>query len=68
MATEYVAPRDVKPRHLSGGLWKTKQIAKKGKQSRTTSKPARFYVAVPPETGWPGGMPEKNGWKPAGGK
>lgn len=68
MAIEYTAPKDVKSRHLSGGFWKSKQIAKKGKHSRTASKPARFYVAVPPTEGWPGGLPEKNGWKPSGGK
>jgi hypothetical protein len=25
----------------------------------------RFYVAVPPPEGWPGGNPEKNGWRPS---
>ncbi len=66
--SEHVLPRDVKPKFFSGGFWKAYQIPRKGKRSYTTSKPARFYVAVPPETGWPGGLPEKNGWKPSGGK
>lgn len=34
--------------------------------SRTTSKQARIYFAVPPAEGWPGGDPAKNGWKPNG--
>lgn len=24
----------------------------------------RMYVALPPPDGWPGGFPEKNGWRP----
>lgn len=60
--------KDIKRKYLVGGTWKSKKIAKQGKASRTTSKPARLYIAVPPVTGWPGGLPENNGWKPGGGK
>lgn len=60
--------KDVKRKYLVGGSWKSRQIDKKGKASRTTSKPARIYIAVPPAEGWPGGDPAKNGWKPGGGK
>ncbi len=61
-------PRDVKRRHLSGGMWKTAQIAKAGKHRHESTKPGRRYVVVPPITGWPGGLPEHNGWKPRASK
>lgn len=60
--------RDVKKRYLAGGAWRAKITAKKGKASRTTSKPGRLYMAYPPVEGWKGGLPEHNGWKPSGGK
>lgn len=44
------------------------QKAKHARASRTHSKLGRTYFAFPPEGGWPGGDPVKNGWKPAGGK
>lgn len=54
-------PRDVKPRYLSMGSWKSKQIDKKNKGSRTTSGVARTYIAYPPADGWKGGDPRLNG-------
>jgi hypothetical protein len=57
---------DVKTRYLVGGVWKVKEFKRKGKASRTYSKPARTYLAVPPTEGWPGGVPEKNGYKAGG--
>ncbi len=59
---------DVLPRHLAGGTWKSKILAKKGKRSFTTSKPARLIFLDAPVNGWPGGRPEENGWKPRAGK
>lgn len=44
--------------------WKKRKIQKGLRASRTKSTPARLYVAVPPEGGWPGGDPIKNGFKP----
>jgi hypothetical protein len=38
------------------------------KPSRTVSKLGRTYLAIPPAGGWPGGEPERNGWKHSGGK
>ena len=60
--------KDVKSKYLTGGYWKTEYFRKKGKRSFTTSKPARFYTAIPPIEGWPGGDPIKNGYKLTGGK
>lgn len=56
-----IPSRDVLPRYMAMGTWKSKIIDKKGKASRTTSSPATIYVAVPPATGWPGGDPRLNG-------
>lgn len=39
---------------------------RKNRPSRTTSTIARIYIAIPPPEGWPGGAPEKNGWRPRG--
>lgn len=50
------------------GTWKKKIFDRKGKRSYTMSKPGRIYVAIPPEEGWPGGDPLKNGYRPSGGK
>lgn len=61
-------PQDVKPKHLVGGMWRAKQIAHKGKASRTRSSPARLYFAIPPEGGWKGGMEVENGWRPKAGR
>lgn len=55
--------RDVKLRYLAGGSWKKSIIAKKGKASRTAAKRARVYCAVPPASGWPGGLPGENGYR-----
>lgn len=34
-----------------------------GSGSHTSSSKGRVYYAYPPATGWPGGMPEKNGYR-----
>ncbi len=34
-----------------------------GSGSHTASTLARVYIAYPPPEGWPGGMPEKNGYR-----
>lgn len=60
---EIIRDESVKVKHYSGGEWKSRFFAKKGKRSFTASKRARIYVAVPPVTGWVGGDPEKNGYK-----
>jgi hypothetical protein len=39
-----------------------------GTPSHTGSGLAGSYYAYPPAEGWPGGMPEQNGWKPAKGR
>jgi len=54
-------PRDVKSRYLSMGTWKSKQIDKKNKGSRTGSGRPRVYIAYPPPDGWKGGDPRQNG-------
>lgn len=36
--------------------------------SHTASGLAGSYYAYPPITGWLGGLPEDNGWKPAKGR
>ena len=60
--------RDVKKKYLSGGLWKKKIIDNVGKHRHESTKLSRSYIAIPPEEGWPGGDPLKNGYKPQGGK
>jgi hypothetical protein len=56
--------KDILRKYLQGGVWKRLQIAKKDKGKSTASKRSRIYIAIPPKTGWPGGRPEDNGWKP----
>lgn len=58
---EIIPSSDVLPRYMSMGHWKTKQLLKKGKASRTSSGVARVYVAFPPPEGWKGGDPRQNG-------
>lgn len=60
--------RDVKVKYLAGGEWKSKIIDRLGKHRHESTKLARTYTAFPPEGGWPGGDPLKNGYKPQGGK
>lgn len=59
---------DVLRRYLQGGVWKRHIIEKKDKGRSERTKLGRSYVAIPPPEGWPGGHPEKNGWKPGGKK
>ena len=61
-------PRDVKPKNLAGGMWRASYYARLGKHRHESTKPGRVYIAIPPKTGWPGGDPINNGWKPAGGR
>jgi hypothetical protein len=42
------------------------QIERKKKKTGTGG--GRSYTAVPPVGGWPGGLPEHNGWRPSGGR
>lgn len=44
--------------------WKAKKLRKGARASRTKSTPAKMYIAIPPITGWPGGDPVKNGYRP----
>jgi len=52
---------DLLPRYMWMGNWKSSKLQKGNRGSRTASKRARIYFAVPPATGWPGGTPEANG-------
>lgn len=47
---------------MSMGNWKLKKLPKElqGRRNSTSSKKARVYISIPPETGWPGGRPEDN--------
>lgn len=53
--------KDIKAKYMVMGNWCSAKLDKKNRGSRTGSKSGRVYVAVPPETGWPGGQPENNG-------
>lgn len=55
---------NVNPKHLTGGVWKSHSLKQTGRASRTTSSKAKIYYAHPPATGWVGGEPSLNGWKP----
>lgn len=59
---------DLKPQYMWMGNWRNRLLQKGTRASRTSSKPARLYVAVPPAEGWPGGSPEKNGYRGRGTK
>jgi hypothetical protein len=60
-------PAGCLPRYLTMSYWKSKQIAKKSRGSRTGSSKARITVAYPPEGGWPGGVPSlATGFKRSG--
>jgi hypothetical protein len=56
-AEKFPRPVGVLARYLSMSFWRSKKLAKKTRGSRTSSTKARTYVALPPEGGWPGGMP-----------
>lgn len=55
---------DIKRKHLVGGTYKQRYYEKLGKGKSEKTKLGAIYVATPPAEGWPGGPPEKNGWKP----
>jgi hypothetical protein len=59
--------QDILRKYLVGGTWKRRILDKLGKGRSERTKLSRSYVAIPPEGGWPGGLPEQNGYK-AGGK
>jgi hypothetical protein len=61
-----VVGSDVKRCYLTGGLWNRRRLDKEGKGRSSPCKLARVYIAKPPATGWPGGMPEQNGYRPGG--
>lgn len=54
---------DVKLKYKSMGSWRARKIEKglRGKSEKT--KYGGFYIAIPPETGWPGGDPVNNGYR-----
>lgn len=67
MAQEKVIPpRDVKKKYLSSGERNKRKIEKAGKGKSESTRLGRTYIAIPPAEGWPGGLPEKNGYKPGG--
>lgn len=53
---------------MSMGTWKKHKLQKGARASRTTSGKARITFVHPPESGWPGGRPEDNGYRRKGGK
>lgn len=53
--------KDILPKYMLMGNWKSKQIEKKGRNKSERTKKSRSYVAYPPAMGWPGGRPEDNG-------
>lgn len=64
----HAMPADVLPRYFVGGQWMAHILLKKGRGSRTSSKPGNLRVLTPPPEGWRGGLPEANGYRPKGGK
>ena len=57
---------DVKEKYKAGGKWKKRIFDKMGKHRHESTKPGGFFIAIPPEGGWPGGLPENNGYKKRG--
>ncbi len=57
---------DVLRRYLVGGVWKRHAMDKEGKGRSEKTKHGGFYIAHPPEGGWRGGDPEKNGYRVRG--
>lgn len=45
------------------GNWKKKKLIKGIRASRTRSDKAKIYYAIPPVSGWKGGVPNDNGSK-----
>lgn len=45
------------------GSWKKHKLLKGQRASQTKSKKARIIFVYPPEDGWPGGDPARNGHK-----
>lgn len=45
------------------GRWRIKKMTKGLRASRTKSKRAKIYIAIPPKDGWKGGDPSNNGYK-----
>lgn len=43
--------------------WKLKKMKKGQRASQTRSSKVRTYLAIPPEEGWRGGIPEQNGYR-----
>jgi hypothetical protein len=50
---------------MAMGNWKLKKLKQQlsGRGNSTKSKKARIYRAYPPAEGWPGGEPERNGYR-----
>lgn len=51
---------------MAMGTWKKRKLIKGQRASQTKSKKARLVWVNPPETGWPGGSPEANGYRRRG--
>jgi hypothetical protein len=54
---------DINPAYLVGGVYKRRIIEKLGKGRSEKTKLGRTYIAYPPPGGWPGGLPEQNGYR-----
>ena len=61
MAKKQIVLANDQSRNLRMGDWKAHKNHKQNKQ--TFSKRCRLYVAIPPNTGWIGGLPEQNGFR-----
>ena len=48
---------------MAMGNWRLHKQKKGARASRTFSKKSRIYRVYPPATGWPGGLPEQNGYR-----
>ena len=64
MAMSIVRDLSVKVKYYSGGELRKHILDRLGKHKHESTKKARIYYAIPPITGWIGGLPEVNGWKP----
>lgn len=59
---------DILKKYLVGGTWKRRIIEKLGKGKSEKTRLGGFYIAIPPQGGWPGGLPELNGYRAGKGR
>lgn len=59
---------DILKKYLVGGVRNRHKLLKEGRGRSESTKLSRIYVAIPPPSGWPGGAPEQNGYRPGGKK